>query len=383
MEDVLSKYAPKEEHNEEESQETNVTEDKQEEVVEDSKREQAESKPAEPSNEGTDVDVSQLKEILGVEELTIDDIKSRYTGWEDLSTKAKQYEEDLKAREEELNSYKSFAEQAVDPETLFANETMRSLNNVLKKYPELDSSVASKLVSNDAKELSDIDAIAIAEAMENADYGLRADEAELKLLKRLGIESRDELEELSSTDRRLLEVDARKARALIAREQAAVNEAPEKQSPDEFIQKHKESVKEQVESSRKAYEPIIDDIIGKVEGEIEHKGQKLFELKLDDAYKKEVRDFALEQIGNFRMGADDKSKEQVLENIRTKVFGDKMGEILQAARSEERTMVTQELEQKYNNHKPLDTKREATPEDKDSGISSIISSIPKTSWGNL
>ena len=379
MEDALKKYAPKEEHKEDEIK----TETPEVETVKDEEPRE-EVKPEESASDAQpEFDISQLKGVLGVEEVSIEELKNRYTGWDSLTAKTKEYEEQIKSKEEELGAYKNFAEQAVDPDSLFANEAMRSLNNIVKKYPDLDYSVASRLVSHDAKELSDIDAISIAEAMENADYGLRADEAELKLMKRLGIENRDELEDLSSTDKRLLQVEAKKARALIAREQAAVKEAPDKQSPDEFIQKHQATVKEQIESSVKAYEPIIDDIIGKVEGEIEHNGKKLFELKLDDGYKKEVRDFALEQIGNFRMGADDQSKEQVLSNIRTKVFGDKMGEILQAARHEERTLVTQELEQKYNNHQPLDTQREITPESKDNGLAKLSSSIPKSGWDSI
>jgi hypothetical protein len=325
------------------------------------------------------VDISQFKAIFG-EEVTIDEVKKRYQGWGEVSTKVQTLEEQLKEKEDTLAGYKSFAEAVVDPTSLYANDDIRFLNNVVKKYPSLDYSVASRLVTQDAKELSDVDAIAIADAMENSEYSLRVDEAELKLMKRLGIESREELDDLSAAEKRLLAVDARKARALIARTQEEVKQAQTKQSPEEFIGKHQQTVKEQVAQSKKAYEPIIDTLIAKVEGVVEHNGKQLTTIKLDEAYKKELKDFALEQIGNFRMGSDEESQKAVINNIQYKVWGDKRGEILSAMESDIRTQVTQEIEQKYTNHKPTNIQAEAT-KTVESGVNTLTANLPKSGWG--
>jgi hypothetical protein len=333
------------------------------------------------SNDTPDTpDISPLKVFLG-DDLTLEEVKLRYTGWNDLSKGKLDAEAKLKEKDEELNSYKSFVEQAVNPSDFYANEEIRFLNEVIKKYPSLDYSVASRLVTQDAKELSDIEAITIAEAMENSDYGLRVDEAELKLLKRLGIESREDIENLSTTEKRLLAVDARKARAQIARTQEEVKKAPDRKTPEEFLSQHQATVNEVREASRKAYEPIIDALISKVEGKVEHGGKELTTIKLDEGYRAELRKFALEQIANYRMGVDEENQKAVVNNIAYKVWGDKRGEILSAAIADAETRITQELEQKYNNHQPVDLIREKPKETVDTGVSSLTQGLPKPGWG--
>lgn len=336
----------------------------------------------EQHDQKVEFDVSQLKGILGVEEdVSVEDLKARYTGWADVNQKVTTLEEELKSTKETLEGYKKYIEGVGDPSKLYPNDDIRYLSNVVTKYPSLDYTVASRLVTEDAKNLSDVDAIAIADAIENSEYSLRVDDAEVKLFERLGIESREELGDLSANKKRLLEVDARKARALIARTQEEAKTSVERQTPEEFLSKHNQTVKEAIESSRKAYEPIIDTLISKVEDVVEHNGKQLTTIKLDDAYKEELKKFALEQIGNFRMGADEESQKQVINNIQYKVWGDKRGEILSAAIADAETRITQEIEQKYNNHTPTDIQRETSKETSDNGAASLINGLPKPGWG--
>lgn len=333
-------------------------------------------------DEQVEFDVSQLKGILGVEEdVSVEDLKTRYTGWTDMNQKVSTLDEELKSTKETLEGYKKYIEGIGDPSKLYPNDDIRYLSNVVTKYPSLDYTVASRLVTEDAKNLSDVDAIAIADAIENSEYSLRVDDAEVKLFERLGIESREDIEELSANKKRLLEVDARKARAIIARAQDEAKTSVERQTPEEFLSKHNQTVKEAIEGSRKAYEPIIDTLISKVEDVVEHNGKQLTTIKLEEEYKKELRDFALEQIGNFRMGADEESQKQVINNIQYKVWGDKRGEILSAAIADAETRITQELEKKYNNHTPTDIQRETTKETADSGAAKLIEGLPKPGWG--
>lgn len=343
----------------------------EEDVAEDTSKEEA---PVDEKEGGS------LKEMFG-EDVSEEEVRSRYTGWTELNEKVATHEASLTKKEEELSAYRSFVENIGDPSKLYPREDIRHLANLVKKYPSLDGTVATKLASRKPDELSDVEALVIATALNEEVDGLRADEAEAIMFSRYGIESADEIEMLSDAKRKLMGVEIRKARALIARAQDDVKADETKRTPDDILASYKKSTEEQQIASRTAYEPVMDSLISEAEGDVEYNGRKLTTIKLSDEYKQELKEFMLGQVASRRMSLDDNSKQDVLRNINYKVWGDKRGEILSAMESDIRTNVTQEIEQKYVNHKPTDLQREARTETSDSGIGFLTEGLPKLGWG--
>lgn len=333
--------------------------------------------PQEETPAGEEFDFKKWSEPLGVEVDSLDTVKQRLTTYEDRVKEA----EEAKARYEEvtkeLEGYRAFADESADPMSYFASEEDFFVNECRKKYPNIDLSVATTLVTKDAKELDTLDALIMGEVIKHSDIGLREGDAELRILNRMGLESRDDLAEMDPRKKRLMEVDAKEARLHLARAQEEVRKAPEKRTPSDFIKEHQTKRQEVEENARKAYEPIVDDLIRQVEGEVKDGEETLFTIKLSEDYRKQLRDYALENVSRSRMGADEDTQRQVVSNLRAKAWEDNAARWIKAVRSEVETQLTERFNQERDNHKPLETERAKPTQTPQEGYSHLLGDMPK------
>lgn len=330
------------------------------------------------------VDGNGLEEFtkkLGVQSL--DEVESRFKEYDTIKTNLGTLESEKQSLTDELAKYKAFVDEAVDPMSYFANEESFFVNTLKKKYPDLGLDTAAKLVSQDVKDMDDFDAMVLSEVVKHSDIGLREDEAEAKVLKRLGIESRDDINDMSATDRKLMRVEAKESKALLAREQEAAKEKPERKTPADFFTEHQKTKEQLQEQTRKAYEPIVDSIVEQVKEVLKEGEEELFKIDPDETYMKELKEYAMDGAVRRMLDTSDESRKEVLQNIRAKFWADNAAKVLKAYETTLRSKWQAEVDAKFANHQEVGIQKEkdVTVEKKNSYMDEMTVGTPKTSWG--
>jgi hypothetical protein len=341
-----------------------------------------ETKPTETieKKEEPQVGIEDFVKRLGVNNL--EEIESRFKEYNDIKTNLETIAKDKDTLKQELEGYKKFADEAIDPMKYFADEDGFFVETLRKKYPNLERTTASKLVGSDVKDMDDFQALVLSEVVKHSDIGLREDEAEARILKRMGLESKEDIEDMSNMDKKLLKVDAKEAKSYLAREQDEAKKTPERISPADFLAQHQKA-KEEVESEvRKAYEPIAGSIVERVKEMVKEGDEELFQIAPDEAYMQELKQYAIEGAVKRGLDTSEASQQEVLLNLKAKFWADNAGKVLKAFETNLRTKWQAEVDAKYSNHKPVEIQRESdtTSRPTDDAYKHMTEGIGKTGW---
>lgn len=318
-------------------------------------------------------DFTKLSEEVGFEVKGFEDIKSRVS-------KATELETSLQTLTEELTGYKQFAEEAVDPLSYMSPEGLH-VENVKKKYPNLERSVAEKLLKADVKEMKDIDALILSEALKHSGI-LREDEAEAKVLEDLKIEDVSEIADMSDLKKKLMLVKVREAKELIAREQEASRVLPERRTPQDFIAKHNEAKVELGKKIVEAYNPIVDNIISNLKEVIKDGEDELITIVPTEDDAKSLKEFALGQVSHFLLDTSEASQKEVEYNIRAKYLHDNYKALFKAIKTTNDTKWQKHIDEKFANHKEVGLQREATQGNvtPTAGFEDMVKGLPNPGW---
>jgi len=326
------------------------------------------------------VGIEDFVKRLGVN--NIEEVETRFKEYDDIKTNLETISKTKDTLTQELEGYKKFADEAIDPMKYFADEDGFFVETLRKKYPNLDRTTASKLVGSDVKDMDDFQAMVLSEVVKHSDIGLREDEAEARILKRMGLESKEDIEELSSMDKKLLKVDAKEAKALLAREQEEAKKTPERTSPADFLAQHQQSKAEREAEVRKAYEPLADSIVAKVKEMVKEGDEELFQIAPDDSYMQELKQYAVDGAVKRGLDTSEESQQEVLLNLKAKFWADNAGKVLKAFETNLRTKWQAESDAKYANHKEVGIQKESDTmsKPKDEAYKHMLEGVPRAGW---
>lgn len=353
--------------------------------IEDTKPEEAlpvetkpeETKPTEPppvAVSPVEPFEAKMKGLIG-KAATVEEVKE----WFETAGKYQEVQGKYTAACKELEAYRVFADEAIDPMKYFASKEGLYRENAIRKYPNLEPAAAMKLAGRDAKDLSDEEALVLREVVRNAEVGLREDEARLVVLDSLKLASFEELDNLSPTERKLLSVKAKEARTFLAREQEAVRVDPEKLTPVDFLERHRAGREEAQNNAEKAYVPIIDGIISSVEGPVRDGEEELLTIKMEGEYKSKLKEAALRIVRDNRLEDTEENREILTKAVCAMAWNENAGRWIKAALSARETRLREEYDQKYANHKPVGLQQEKLVETMESMkevYSSMVSGLP-------
>jgi len=129
------------------------------------------SKEEEVVQQQPEIDIkTKLKELTGLEIDDVSKIKQYYESYTKLSELEKQLEEIKKTKEE----YDSIISN-LKLDKIFANDAILTLNEIMKKYPNIPPHIASKIVSTDIDKIDKLQAIVLAERLENPELDIPDD----------------------------------------------------------------------------------------------------------------------------------------------------------------------------------------------------------------
>lgn len=110
----------------------------------------------------------KLKELAGVEISKIEDIKQYIDS-------VNEYKSKLEELTKEKDKYAKALE-SIDTSKLFANEELARLNSIMKKFPNLPPHLASRIISSDLNKMDKLQAIALAERLEDPELDISDEE---------------------------------------------------------------------------------------------------------------------------------------------------------------------------------------------------------------
>lgn len=307
-------------------------------VVEDKAVEQTPS----PQSDGVDIK-SKIKEIIGIELDDVSKLKEFYEGYNKLNDLKKELEEYKKFKEEYDNLVNNFK---VDK--IFANESVLALNEIMKKYPNIPPHIASKIVSTDLDKIDKLQAIVLAERLENPDLDI-SDNA---IINALFPDLPEDPSEWSETDKYKINKYAKEAIKKL-------NEIKQYQKPEidieNIIKQQTKNKEEYINNLKNTNSKVIKQVLD----EYYQSGLKLklkginnedvvYEFKLDkddvDNYFNELLNDTIET--NFLVDSEDavkRIKDVVEEDFKIRYFNKIVNDYAQKLLSEYKEKMMREL----------------------------------------
>ena len=333
---------------------------------------EVESKPAESvekvdekkAEESRADQPTDLKSLFGLDD--VEAIKKRI----ELGAKYEELESTHRTVVDELNGYKEFVDKAINPSSYFSSEDDMYVQNAKMKYPKLPYAAAEKLIQQDAKDISALDALVLNEMVQHADVGLSMDEAESLVLDNLGMTKEDlsEMEE-GSLEHKKMQTRAKLARQQLASVQAEVKSKPEAQTVVDFLEKRKGEVQESQEAIRKAWDGKMADVVGAIKNlTIKDEAGDVYTFEVPESFIKDMETVLMDNVVARGLQPDEKGLQEVKQNLQAYFWRDNAPKVLRAFEEDIRSKIQVEMDEKYGTQKPSNLSKDVavTQEDKNS-----------------
>jgi hypothetical protein len=206
---------------------------------------------------------------------------------DDLEFKTK-YQELSKVPDEWKKKYDTLRD-SFDVNKLFADEGIMKLNELRKKYPDINPSMAAKVLSSELSKMSEIDKIVLYEKYKNPSLTISDDDVKEAVMKELDVDS-DDKSTWTGAQRFLAEKKALEAQKTFS-EMQNVKVTP---LDLEGLQKEKsEESQLQTAKIQESWKPKVKELISEIESkgiEIKSKNEKgeeelLYSFKVDNNFK--------------------------------------------------------------------------------------------------
>jgi hypothetical protein len=339
---------------------------------------QQETKPVETETQTTQTEtpVEQPVQIDWLSEL------EKNTGYKDLSslkddlsykTKYSEAEARIKERDELEGKYKALKE-SIDPSKIFADEYIAKFNEIRKKFPDVNPTVASRVLSSDLSKMNKIDQIVLLERYKNPNTTVTDEDIKEAVMKEFNIDADDESTwggaEKFAVDKRVSEA------------KKVFSEMQNVKVDLDFEAMHKEKTEteqKQVAERKNEWKPLIKDMVSEVKSkgiEIKYKNEKgeeelLHSFKVDDSIDKideYLEDFITE-----------KPTPKVIETARRIIEEDyvvrNIAKILKDYGSSIETKLLEKYEKEVHNPKPRNDNQAPTPANEYPDSDRIFNSI--------
>jgi len=318
------------------------------------KEQEAEGEKADTESESKGLSqedaISFLNKQLEAEFSSIEDIKELMSS----KDKVQSYEEQLRQKDEALNS-------AGNPYANFASDNILKANEIMRNNQDIDESTAMRLATTNFDNLSDDDVLVLKETMDNPYYSGNESMVKQMINKNYGLDIDSDDEELSDKDKQMIEMnqfrkqaDAKKAREHL--KQISNVETPEKKNIEQ-------QYRERVEKFRPQADEMIDKKLDKIK-----LGKNEYEFEVSDKFKdflKQEDRFARILAHNFNPDNPDENYDQAISELKDLYFKHHKDKIVDDLEESIRTRMQDEFDKKTDNPKPNNRQERQGPSDAD------------------
>lgn len=374
------------EESSEEEDEAEKQEDSEESEEEVSSEEEDEKQEQKEETEG-EINFKTLSEQLGHDVESVDDLKTRLSTASESGKKVEELQGQLSETTKKYQELEQKYKQELNPLSYFANENEYKRQVLLKKHPELDPSVLSKVVSSDIEKLSPLDAIKLNMQIQDADIYRNEKEVIEAIEDEFQIEELSEktLDEIPSLERNKILKKAKEAKKYFKTLQDGI-ELP-KEVDTEAIQKEKQ---QKAETIKENWKPWLQNELPKelkeikISKTVEGKENVLHTFDIDKKFVDQIIsnvENTASLLGEKGSEFSDKNKAELVKSVRDLYILNNLHSIVKSHAEEVVTNMSEEEFKKYNHPRPVNKakgakKKTSKEEQHESADREIENSLP-------
>jgi len=359
------------------NEETQVEETQTEEVqteeenrVEDPQTEEVEEEGHEPEQtEGFNDE--QLNTFFGTTGQTTEDIKSTFARgakYSELESKNEEVSRELETLKEQNAELKK----SLNPLNYFSSEEAYVAEQLRKKYPDMDPVSVQKAITGDLSSMSDIDVLALQDAIKHP--GAAGGEAMSKkiIAKRYDVDLSEPVDQWDELARAEIQRAAMEARQSLSGFRSEV-EIPAVKS-EEDVQAERA---QRLETLQKSWEPFVAELTSfdKITIPGQEEGQS-FEFEVPQSYRDDLGEYFNAMITNGELEPDEETIGYLMQEREKDFIYENLDKILAARDSDMRSRMTEQTDKELNNNDPANTQTQPSKTEGVSGTEEFLGRQP-------